>query len=226
MVKQTIDRFSKGITLVKKPQRTFFEKFVYTAFFVGFALIAYLYYLYDKNSRQISPVIQSQSMNQPPVMVSVSTRNSPEFDGPPLRNDGVFFPRDSTDIRGGIPLANVPISVVSGGIPINQQTRGVNTEYSQVGILTREAKNGGEKLILPFMGRQLTLRPEKWQYYTTSNTGQLNTRLPVRFNGKSCTGEQGCDYINSGDVVYVEGYDEQFRATIYENSVFRYIPYI
>jgi len=206
--------------------RTFLEKFVYGGFFVGFALIAYLYYLYDRNTRETQMGKELVVATYPPVMVSVSTRNSPEYDGPPLRNDGVFFPRDSADIRGGIPLANVPIAV-GRGIPINQETRGIAGDYSQVGILTRvDSESKSDKMILPFMGRILMSRPEKWQYYTTSNTGQVNTRLPVRFNGRSCTSEQGCDYINSGDIVYVEGYNEQFRATIYENNVFRYIPYI
>jgi len=209
--------------------QSFLEKIVYAGFFIGFILIAYLYYLYQQNMRknQYTQDIPLPYPQNPPVMVAISTRNSPEYDGPPLRNDGVFFPKDSTDIRGGIPLANVPIAMNRIGIPINQETRGYATDYSQVGILTRidnDSKN--DKMILPFMGRRVMSRPEKWQYYTTSNTGQVNTRLPVKFNGKSCTSEQGCDFINSGDIIFVEGYNEKFRATIYENNVFRYIPYI
>jgi hypothetical protein len=52
----------------------------------------------------------------------------------------------------------------------------------------------------------------------------LNTKLPISVNGKSCTSENGCDEVMNGDVVYVEGYSETFRATIYENNLFRYIP--
>jgi hypothetical protein len=80
-------------------------------------------------------------------------------------------------------------------------------------------------LILPLMGRKLSGR-DKMQYYTTSNTGNMNVKLPVSKNGKSCTGEYGCDEIYNGDTVYVEGYAEVFKATIYENTRLSYIPYL
>jgi hypothetical protein len=140
----------------------------------------------------------------------VSSRTALDPYGPPLRNDGVYFPKDSADVRGGI--------------PINMETRGTGMDYTQIGILTKS--KGNEPLILPLMGRQPMTGRDKWQYYTVSNTGFLNTKLPVSLNGKSCTGEYGCDILNNGDNVYVEGYDTTFRATIYENSQFRYIPHL
>ena len=76
------------------------------------------------------------------------------------------------------------------------------------------------------MGRLTMTGRDKWQYYTISNSGNLNTKLPVSVNGKSCTSEYGCDNIYNGDSVYVEGYNDSFSATIYENSPFRYIPNI
>ena len=33
-----------------------------------------------------------------------------------------------------------------------------------------------------------------------------------------------CDELTSGDTVYVEGYNDAFKVTIYENSQPRYIP--
>jgi hypothetical protein len=89
--------------------------------------------------------------------------------------------------------------------------------YSQIGILTRDA------LILPLMGRQYQTGRDKWQYYTISNTGNLNTKLPVSVKGKSCTSEYGCDQIMNGDQIYVEGYNNTFNATVYENNMFRYM---
>jgi hypothetical protein len=74
------------------------------------------------------------------------------------------------------------------------------------------------------MGRKLTR--DKMQYYTISNTGNMNTKLPISKNGKSCTGEYGCDEVFDGDTVFVEGYADTFKATIYENSRFNYIPYL
>ena len=66
---------------------------------------------------------------------------------------------------------------------------------------------------------------DKWQYYTISNTGTLNTKLPVSVNGKSCTSENGCDMIYNNDTIFVEGYKDIFRVTIYENNLLRYLPF-
>ena len=79
-------------------------------------------------------------------------------------------------------------------------------------------------MILPLMGRRVMSGRDKWQYYTMTNTGNSNTKLPISINGKSCTSEYGCDEINNGQVVYVEGYKDTFRVTVYENNLFSYIP--
>jgi len=126
---------------------------------------------------------------------------------PPGKNP-VIYPRNSGDVRG---------------IPVNIQTRGVDNDYQQVGILTR-SNYSGDEMILPLMGRKHMSGRDKWQYYTISGTGNLNTKLPISVNGRSCTGEYGCDDIYNGDVVYVEGYKDTFNATIYENNQFQYIP--
>ena len=223
------------------------ENFTFSLVLVLVFMVGYLYYatfykpIYNASSPSYSnsPIGQITGYQTPPVTVAISTRNSPEYDGPPLRNDGAYFPRDSGDIRGGIPIA-VPalggsqdIYIGQGGqggerrgIPINIRTRGADMAYSQIGILTRTKDMTDREMILPLMGRKLTIGLDKWQYYTVSNTGVVNTRLPIRFKGRSCTSDQGCDYLNSGDMVYVEGYDDTFRATIYENTQFQYIPYI
>ena len=107
--------------------------------------------------------------------------------------------------------------------PVNVESRGPSPDFTQVGILTRV--NGNDDLILPLMGRKLSSSRDKMQYYTMSNTGNLNTKLPVSRNGKSCTGEYGCDEISNGETVYVEGYSDTFKATVYENSRLNYIPY-
>jgi len=102
---------------------------------------------------------------------------------------------------------------------VPQETRGPSPGFSQIGILTKPAEN----LILPLMGRRLNSGRDKYQYYTFSNTGNMNTKLPISKSGKSCTGEYGCDEIYNGDTVFVEGYADTFRATIYENMAFQYM---
>jgi Family of unknown function (DUF5755) len=142
------------------------------------------------------------------VPVALANENDPVYNvyAPPLK-DGTFFRRDSGDPRG---------------IPINVQTRSINDNYRQMGILTRK----NDELILPLMGRQLTTGNYKWLYYTMATTGNMNTKLPISLNGKSCTSEYGCDSLSNGDVVYVEGYSDTFRVTLYENSTFNYIPFV
>jgi hypothetical protein len=108
------------------------------------------------------------------------------------------------------------------GIPINVPTQTVDADYSSVGILTRIS---GKEMILPLFGRPLHLGRDKWQYYAADGRGN-NIKLPVSNAGKSCTGEYGCDSISNGDTIYVEGYNDSFKATIYENRLPRYIPYV
>jgi hypothetical protein len=92
-------------------------------------------------------------------------------------------------------------------------------DYSQMGILTREEQDK-HPIILPLMGRHNNR--DKLQYYTISNTGSNNTKLPIKVKGKSCTSERGCDELYSNDEVYVEGYQNSFKVTIYENNTFNY----
>jgi hypothetical protein len=168
-----------------------------------------------KNIENREPkIIVVNQPNDTIPLASISTRNNPFNDpySPPLKSDGIYYPTNSGDIRG-IPLK----------VPINIESRGLTTEYQQIGILTRS--NNSNDMILPLMGRRNLAGRDKWQYYTISNTGNLNTKLPISVNGKSCTSEYGCDQVYNGDMVYVEGYKDTFNATIYENNLFRYLPY-
>lgn len=111
---------------------------------------------------------------------------------------------------------------VRGGVPINIPTSHYNMDYKQVGILTREH---GRETILPIFGRPLHSNRNKWQYYTMTDKNNM-IRLPISKNGRSCTSEYGCDELNNGENVFVEGYKDSFSVTIYENDTPRYIPYL
>jgi hypothetical protein len=187
--------------------------------FVILVLIVYFWHTHHGKLQRNQGTPQIIVVNSPPqthgALGGIATRRDTFNDpyAPPLKNDGLFYPNDFGDVRGMIPPASVPI---------NLETRGISTVYQQVGILTRT--NGQNDMILPLMGRRTMSGRDKWQYYTMSNTGNLSTKLPVSVNGKSCTSEYGCDDISNGSVVYVEGYNDTFRATIYENNLFRYLP--
>jgi hypothetical protein len=138
---------------------------------------------------------------------------------PPLKND-IFMSSQMPsllDIRGPPAImASVPV------VPVNIPSRGYDSPYTQIGILNRA--DGTGDLILPLMGKQASTARDRYNYYTISNTGSVNTKLPVKVNGKSGVSEYGCDEIMSGDTVYVDGYNAPFRTTVYENNTFRYLP--
>lgn len=139
---------------------------------------------------------------------------------PPLKNDGFAFNSDC------IPLSGRNMVRPRHQIPINIGTRETNNVYSQIGILTKNgAENSENPLILPLIGRKHLIGRDKWQYYTINNSGNLNTKLPVKYKGKNCTSEYGCDEIMNFDQVKVDGYNQgSFKATIYENENYNYIP--
>jgi len=181
--------------------------------FIVVCMMVYMYYNLAKPYYKETPKIIVVSN----PAVGISTRLDPINDPymPPLKKDGYYHPSDSSDIRG---------QPDPRGIPINIRSRGLNSDYSQIGILTRSSSN--DNMILPLMGRRNMAGRDKWQYYTMTNTGNLNTKLPISVSGKNCTSEYGCDEINNGDTIYVEGYRDTFTATIYETGTFSYIPYI
>jgi len=108
-------------------------------------------------------------------------------------------------------------------IPINISTNSIDTSYRQLGILTPINNSKGK--ILPLMGRPLYTRRDLWQYYTMSDSNN-SIKLPIIVKGKSATNEYGVDKIYGGSNVYVEGYNEAFKVTIYDNDVIKYIPFI
>jgi hypothetical protein len=133
---------------------------------------------------------------------------------PPLRDERYFIP--------GYPMGGVP----PGAVPINISTNvgAVDTAYRQLGILT--PSNGSSKdSIVPLMGRPLFTNRDKWQYYSTSNQHN-NVKLPVSRAGRSCTNEYGCDKLYNGDTVYIEGANETYRVTVYDNDTIKYLPFV
>ena len=174
------------------------------------AFIVYLKFISSNNSdKQVLYVGDNNDFvrNMPSLHTMVHSNILQNPFAPPLKQNR-YFDSGSSDIRGGVPI-NVP-------------TRGFKEEFKQVGILTRDM---GKETILPIMGRRLYTNNSKWQYYTMTDKSN-SIRLPMSHNGRSCTSEYGCDELMNGDVVYVEGYKDAFKVTIYENSEPRYIPYL
>ena len=175
-----------------------------------------LYFYYNQT---VTPV-----KTQPPIIIQKEVVE---------RND--FFPRFNSGFSNqpgnvllnpyAAPLRSTGFFPTTGdprGVPINIKTRGFDTSYRQVGILTR--KNGKET-ILALMGRPLFANRNKWQYYSMTDKNN-SIKLPVSRNGRSGTQEYGVDELYNGDTVYVEGYNDAFKVTLYDNYQPQYIPYL
>lgn len=127
----------------------------------------------------------------------------------------------TTDVRGDVLLNPYapPVKNDMYVMPINVRTQGFDSNYSQMGILT---STNNKQTILPLMGRPLITGRDMWQYYTMSETN--NIKLPISRGKRSCTNEYGCDKLYDGDNVFVQGYNEVFNVTVYDNDVMRYLP--
>jgi hypothetical protein len=140
----------------------------------------------------------------------------------PLRDDRCVT-NGGNDIRNMFsPSAMIPTASSSGFVPVNVSTQGCDdAKYRQVGILTR--LNGKDETILPLMGRPLFTRRDKWNFYTLNDKNNM-IKLPVTIKGRSGTDEYGCDNVYNGDTIFVEGYNDAFKVTAYDNQVMRYLP--
>jgi hypothetical protein len=180
--------------------------------FVLLITVVYMYY-----THLIKPSLEK---------TSTTSFSQPIIIAPPINTEVATTHLIPIPTRTVDPLTDInapPLKNEGFVLPINISTRGPELNYNQMGILTRE--QGKDDMILPLMGRRSSTGRDKYQYYTMSNSsGNINTKLPVSVKGRSCTSDLGCDEIFNGDSVYVEGYNDTFRATIYENALFKYIP--
>lgn len=197
------------------------ENFTLFFIFVIFCIIILL------ASRFIIPSVKNYNNetitieNQQPLATSNFLNAVPSYPYTNLPNDVLLNPHAApySDERYFVPRP-------PNTIPINVSTNvgAVDTAYRQMGILTplNEDTTGN---ILPLMGRPLYTNRNKWQYYSISNQHN-NVKLPISFKGKGALNDYGVDQIFTGDTVYVEGYNNAFRATVYENDTIKYLPFL
>jgi hypothetical protein len=135
------------------------------------------------------------------------------------------------------PLKDVfaPHTNAGSGIPINMATNTgatVNASYQQIGLLTKADKgsnsnssSSSDPVIMPLMGKPLFTSRDKWLFYTISDKNN-SMKLPIIIKGRNALSEIGVDNVYTGDTVYVQGYNDDFKVTLYENSTPQYIPFI
>lgn len=135
------------------------------------------------------------------------------------------------------PLKDVfaPHTNAGSGIPINMATNTgatVNASYQQIGLLTKadssnssNSNTSSDPVIMPLMGKPLFTSRDKWLFYTISDKNN-SMKLPIIIKGRNALSEIGVDNVYTGDTVYVQGYNNDFKVTLYENSTPQYIPFI
>jgi hypothetical protein len=203
--------------------------------FVILGLLVFLFYKsggHNSGSTSAQPQLQIMQDHSPALMMS------------PKPN--TFFTNDSADVlsnpytpplKDNMLLKGMGMGMSSGqagagpGIPINIATSSaVNTSYRQIGLLTKSGGNSNsgsssDPVILPLMGKPLFTSRDKWMFYTISDKNN-SMKLPIIIKGRNALSEIGVDNVYTGDTVYVQGYNETFKVTLYENSTPQYIPFI
>ena len=210
-------RCPPGIICIESITSLFFLLIVFVI--VGW----FIYVSYNKNQGQ-NLGQQSQSYNQdfgletnyPYNNLYNGVRNN-MMDNTPI--NGVLTNPYDKDERYFVPKQG-------RSTPINVSTNigAVDTSYRQIGIITPLNGNTTNN-ILPLMGRPLYTSRQKWQYYTISNQHN-NVKLPISVKGKSALNDYGVDELYNGDTAYVEGYNDAFKVTVYDNSTIKYLPAI
>jgi Family of unknown function (DUF5755) len=193
---------------------------------VGFLVYSNLKQKIPTNNEKININIRE---NQQPAGPSGFLGWLPSYPYNNFYNSFLPFPgKNVLEDAYAAPLRDERYFVSTPVMPINVSTNigatPPDTNYRQIGIMT--PLNGDAKdNILPLMGRPLFTNRDKWQYYTISNQHN-NIKLPISFQGKSGLNDYGVNQINSGDTVYVEGYNEPFGITVYENDTIKYLPFV
>lgn len=171
--------------------------------------LAYLAIKISKSNSNINVIQNDSSENNSLSVKSAFGYNS--------REDDILLNPYAAPHRDDRYFPNAPQK-----IPINIKTQGCDSEYRQIGILTR---TNGDETILPLMGRPLIAKRDSWQFYTINDKNN-SIKLPIIHKNKSCTCEYGCDNLYDGDVVKVKGYNDSFKVTVYDNNTMTYLPYI
>jgi hypothetical protein len=212
-----------------------FENITLTIIIILLVIFGYLFYVNISKSKGssgqkiiINQDVEERKSNSPGYGIGfgslASWLSTPSYPYNNLPIDTLYNPlvpplRDERYLVGDLVYAVPP-----GRVPINVATSAVETSYRQIGILT-PLNNSSKDNILQLMGRPLFVRRSKYQYYAISNQHN-NVKLPVSVKGRSALNDNGVDELYNGDTVYVEGYNQAFKVTKYDDDTIKYLPYI
>ena len=194
-----------------------------TIIFIIIIIIIISYFMYNyvlKDKPSTSEYVLNISNTNPQNQQNTGLYPRPSYSFSNVENDVLMNPYQAP-LRDNRIFPNLAASSPNR-IPINVPTQSYDSSYRQIGILTRI---GGKETILPILGRPLITNRDKWNFYTLSESNNL-LKLPVSHKGRKCMDQNGCDDLYTGDTVIVDGYNDSFKVTTYENNSPQYIPYI
>lgn len=197
----------------------------YTFLLLAIVICVVLFFIYKGQTHSLGQT-QTQTNNHSfeEINTNISMQPLPGSSYTTIQNDILLNPY-SAPVRDDRYFTNDAL-FRGPRIPINVPTQSFDTAYRQIGILTRANGNGSnDSTILPLMGRPLFSNRDKWNFYTMNDKNPM-IKLPIKFRNRSCSSDQGCDNVYNGDTVYVEGYSDIFKVTVYENNTLSYIPYL
>jgi hypothetical protein len=178
-------------------------------------LLAIVLFLLFQYKQEITTVVKNFVVMPSSSRDRGDVLNDPYF--PPLNDTRLREPLYQLEGHPDYGYRRRPMSVV---------TQPFASDFSQIGILTQgqESSAASHPTILPLFGRQIYARRDKWQYYTVSNTGHISSKLPIRVKGRDALTEYGVDELMSGESVFVQGYNDNFAATVYDTRSVSYMP--
>lgn len=150
------------------------------------------------------------------IPINVRTRGyEPEFSqlGVLVRDRGAS--EQDPDSRNGGAIGRAKYQATFGSRDDPQDTTHVNPKADSSSLYDNQ--------ILPLMGRRVLNGRDKYQYYTLGGAGG-NTKLPIQVGGRSAMDENGVNEIMNRDRTFVPGYGHAYRADVYQNALYRYLP--
>ena len=192
-----------------------------TIVFFIIVMVIIFFIMYNNNNNNKDRNLDNNNYNSNREKIVIRENNLfpsfPSFPIPTFRQNDVLLNPYDPPLRDDSYYQNFDIRMP---VPINIKTQGAyNTNYRQVGVLTRI---NGKETILPLMGRPLIANRDKWNFYTMTDKNNM-IKLPITVNGKSGTSEYGCDNVYNDDTVFVQGYNDGFKVTTYDNDSMRYM---
>ena len=198
----------------------------FTVLMILFLIVIIIYILFN----HVNQPIQSRGPQE--LVLNVSNTNPqqqretglfarPAFSFSNVENDVLLNPYQAP-LRDNRIYPDLNMDAFPNKVPINVATQSYDSTYRQIGILTRI---GTKETILPLLGRPLITNRNSWNFYTMSESNNL-LKLPISHNGRKCMTQTGCNDLHTGDTVNVDGYNDAFKVTTYENNLPQYIPFI